>query len=481
MPFDAKQEMRVMKNANNVEEIIDDLNNEQDETLNSEILTDTEEDDSRHNHVQLDNDEKWFLSTGKCVDDELFIFGKQCNFDHPSKSKIIDIDDKNYDLYNVFTLTEINEIRTFKPKPLPVLPKDIKKILNQFNIEEQITTQQAREERELPLEIASFLDETTNKYYHVEWAVAEEINESFIPKLKQFTVDTTQVVNAHYKGAETCRLHWRAATEILEQLLTIKSGGLSAEEANQLLDEALESAKRLAIHAWVQGRQQDEEAKDYAIRALRLPPSLKHLEAKESGSKREAFSEEFIARYNEVNYQQRILKAEITSTSAGRGRGGRGSYGRGGTKNYFGGGDVGPQPSTTTVIPIIITIQHQQTIQHRELPVSNGTQITTLTAAISINTTDSTTINTIEPYYNLNNELHHPLRWHCTGQSPITFSPLLENNNQSSLAPISNSKWLQDPTFQETDPMEESKEGEDSRRSIILSAKQYRNSWMEGR
>ncbi|KAG1517242.1 hypothetical protein G6F52_009279 [Rhizopus delemar] len=215
--------------------------------------------------------------------------------------------------------------------------------------------------------------------------------------------------------------------------------------------------------------------------ALRLPPSLKHLEAKESGSKREAFSEEFIARYNEVNYQQRILKAEITSTSAGRGRGGRGSYGRGGTKNYFGGGDVGPQPSTTTVIPIIITIQHQQTIQHRELPVSNGTQITTLTAAISINTTDSTTINTIEPYYNLNNELHHPLRWHCTGQSPITFSPLLENNNQSSLTPISNSKWLQDPTFQETDPMEESKEGEDSRRSIILSAKQYRNSWMEGR
>ncbi|KAG1509206.1 hypothetical protein G6F52_011190 [Rhizopus delemar] len=166
MPFDAKQEMRVMKNANNVEEIIDDLNNEQDETLNSEILTDTEEDDSRHNHVQLDNDEKWFLSTGKCVDDELFIFGKQCNFDHPSKSKIIDIDDKNYDLYNVFTLTEINEIRTFKPKPLPVLPKDIKKILNQFNV----TT--SNEIRQKLCEISTFSNKFNYKNQHdKDWIV----------------------------------------------------------------------------------------------------------------------------------------------------------------------------------------------------------------------------------------------------------------------------------------------------------------------
>ncbi|KAG1137716.1 hypothetical protein G6F37_011030 [Rhizopus arrhizus] len=154
-------------------------------------------------------------------------------------------------------------------------------------------------------------------------------------------------------------VHGRAATEIFEQLLTIKSGELSTEEVNQLLDEALESAKRLAIHAWVQSKQLDEDAKDYAIRTLRLPPSLKHLEAKGSGSKREAFTEEFIAKYNEANYQQRVLRAAVTSTPAGRGRGGYqststwnntrggcGFYGRGGTKNYFLGGDVGLQPST---------------------------------------------------------------------------------------------------------------------------------------
>ncbi|KAG1043950.1 hypothetical protein G6F43_011537 [Rhizopus delemar] len=290
-----------------------------------------------------------------------------------------------------------NEQRTYTEQ-------EVFELLRRFKIEEQTTTQRAREERELPLEIASFLDETTkqqhqdnfkrykreiSKYYHEEWTMAEEINKSFIPKLKQFTVDTTQVVNAHYKGAETSRLHGRAATEIFEQLLTIKSGGLSTEEANQLLDEALESAKRLAIHAWVQGRQQDEEAKDYAIRALRLPPSLKHLEAKESGSKREAFSEEFIARYNEAKYQQRILKAAITNTSAGRGRGGYQSTStwnnpRGG-RGFYG-----------RVTPTILTVQHQQTIQHRERPVSNATQITTLPPqppSIQSNPTTTSTTN----------------------------------------------------------------------------------------
>ncbi|KAG1147625.1 hypothetical protein G6F37_003917 [Rhizopus arrhizus] len=312
--------------------------------------------------------------------------------------------------------------------------------IGRFKIEEQTITQRAREERGLPSKIASPLDELTkqqhqdnsnrykreiSKYHHEEWTVAEEINQSFLPKLKQYTVGTTQVVNAHYKGVEISRLHGRATTEIFEQLLTIQSGELLAEEANQLLVKALESAKGLAIHNWVQSKQHDEDAKDDATRAFILPPSFKHLEAKESGSKRETFSEEFIAKYNEANYQQRVLGAAITSISGGRGLK---------IKNYF-------------------WERGRGSIRHRERSVSNATQITTLT------TTGSTTINTIDPYYNLNNELHHPLRWHSTRQSPTTFSPLLENNNPSSLVPIHNSKWLQDPIFQETDPMEESKEG----------------------
>lgn len=39
------------------------------------------------------------------------------------------------------------------------------------------------------------------------------------------------------------------------------------------------------------------------------------METKESGSKREVFSEEFITVYNEANYQQRVLRAATTNTS----------------------------------------------------------------------------------------------------------------------------------------------------------------------
>ncbi|KAG0975672.1 hypothetical protein G6F28_012858 [Rhizopus arrhizus] len=167
--------------------------------------------------------------------------------------------------------------------------QEVFELLRRFKIEEQTATQRIREERELPLEITSSLDEVTKQQHQ--------------DNFKRYKREIT-----------------------------------------------LESSRRLAIHAWVQGKQHDEDAKDYATRALRLPPSLKHLETKESGSKREAFSEEFIVKYNEANYQQRVLRAAITSSPGGRGRGGHqststwnsnrggcGFYGRGGTKNYFGG------------------------------------------------------------------------------------------------------------------------------------------------
>jgi polyhydroxyalkanoate synthesis regulator phasin len=222
-------------------------------------------------------------------------------------------------------------------EPRTYTEEEVIELLRRIKTAEQAETQKAREERELPLGITSSLNKLTKqqhqdnfkrykrevtKYRHDEWTVTEEINKAFIPKLKQYTVDTIQVVNAHYKGAEISRLHGRAATEIYEQLSIIQAGEISTEEAHQLLDETIESAKRLAVHAWIQGRQHDEDAKDYAIRALKLPTSLKHLETKEPGSKREAFSEEFITMYNETNYQQRVLRAATTNTSNGRGRGG---------------------------------------------------------------------------------------------------------------------------------------------------------------
>ncbi|KAG1126757.1 hypothetical protein G6F37_013804 [Rhizopus arrhizus] len=101
------------------------------------------------------------------------------------------------------------------------------------------------------------------------------------------------MVSSIYKGTDIIRTLGRGATEIFEQLQTIKEGGISGEEVNTILEEAFESAKRLSIFAWAQGKQLDNEAREFALKALRLPTSLKHLETKETGRK-EAFSSEFL-------------------------------------------------------------------------------------------------------------------------------------------------------------------------------------------
>ncbi|KAI9478783.1 MAG: hypothetical protein EXX96DRAFT_483738, partial [Benjaminiella poitrasii] len=71
----------------------------------------------------------------------------------------------------------------------------------------------------------------SSKYHHEEWTMVEEINKTFLIKVEQFTISTTQVVNVHYKGVETSWLHGKAVTEIFKQLFTIKSGDLSIREA----------------------------------------------------------------------------------------------------------------------------------------------------------------------------------------------------------------------------------------------------------
>ncbi|GAA5798714.1 hypothetical protein HPULCUR_004119 [Helicostylum pulchrum] len=68
---------------------------------------------------KLDNSKKWFLSTGKCVDNELFVFGSQCSADHPSRSLIIDPHDENYAQYKIFTPEELEEIKEYQKKPMP--------------------------------------------------------------------------------------------------------------------------------------------------------------------------------------------------------------------------------------------------------------------------------------------------------------------------------------------------------------------------
>ncbi|KAG1152788.1 hypothetical protein G6F37_001570 [Rhizopus arrhizus] len=231
----------------------------------------------------------------------------------------------------------------------------------------------------------------------------------------------------------------RIAAYMGEQQLKSLSSSLPSNQ------ESLQQKKptNFWMKRWIQRKQHDEDAKDYATRALRLPPSLKHLEAKESGSKREAFREEFIAKYNEANYQQRVLEQQspvhqVEEVVEDTSRLQLGTV----IEEDVDFMDVGPRPSTTTVITTIPTVQ--QTIQHRERPTSNTTHITIFSTTSSIIASSSTT-NIINPYYNFNNQLYHSLRWHSTGQSPTTLLPYWRTitNHPRPLSVIQNDDKIQ--------------------------------------
>ncbi|KAG1135866.1 hypothetical protein G6F37_012478 [Rhizopus arrhizus] len=87
----------------------------------------------RNPHFLVALQPKWYLSTGKCIEDELFAFGMQCHHDHPSHSFIIDTRDSNYKTYEVFSSAELDEIKAFEEKKLPIMPTELRDYINSFN------------------------------------------------------------------------------------------------------------------------------------------------------------------------------------------------------------------------------------------------------------------------------------------------------------------------------------------------------------
>lgn len=70
----------------------------------------------------MKKEDKWYLFSGKCVEDELYEFGMQCVEEHPSHSFIIDVSDKNLIKYDVFNDNELKEIESFNKKEVPRMP-----------------------------------------------------------------------------------------------------------------------------------------------------------------------------------------------------------------------------------------------------------------------------------------------------------------------------------------------------------------------
>ncbi|CAO3698990.1 unnamed protein product [Rhizopus microsporus] len=85
------------------------------------------------NFNAMKKEDKWYLPSGKCVEDELYAFGVQCVKEHPSHSFIIDISDKNIVKYNVFNDNELKEIESLNKKNIPRMPLTLRGYLNSFN------------------------------------------------------------------------------------------------------------------------------------------------------------------------------------------------------------------------------------------------------------------------------------------------------------------------------------------------------------
>lgn len=166
----------------------------------------------------------------------------------------------------------------------------------------------------------------SHKYTLDEWTTPEKINKSVYPELKRHTIETSQVVNHVYKITGNTRFQAKTATELFEQLNLLTTGTLDEADMQSVILRCRDQSRQLAIFGFVQAKKQEREAKDMALKALRLPNSLKHVETAEEDEQRStnAFDAEFLQQLEEARFQQRLLQ----QASSNRGRG----YGRGGTR-----------------------------------------------------------------------------------------------------------------------------------------------------
>ncbi|GAN01509.1 hypothetical protein MAM1_0008d00942 [Mucor ambiguus] len=112
--------------------------NEQKDTEHTENLLNIPNGDFRmkfeRSFDKMKAEEKWYLSNGKCVEDELFAFGMQCKEEHPCHSFIVDPIDTNYQKYRVFNDDELQEIGSFREKKLPTMPTKLRDYFNTYNL-----------------------------------------------------------------------------------------------------------------------------------------------------------------------------------------------------------------------------------------------------------------------------------------------------------------------------------------------------------
>lgn len=204
---------------------------------------------------------------------------------------------------------------------------------------------------ELPLDISQYLDSTpayelkeefkqfkrqVAKYNNGTWNRQEQINKELIPELKRWKMDAYQVVSNIYKYSENTRVQSRASTEIYEQLQYLQQRiQFNNEEDKQIFDGAMDQTAKLAIFGFGQAKFQDNDAKEFATKALRVPASIKHLEKPDEERVQNTFDTEFPTNLHQARFQQRLLNGNAPQHQSSGRQFGRG-YFRGQQRDYTG-------------------------------------------------------------------------------------------------------------------------------------------------
>ncbi|KAG1153110.1 hypothetical protein G6F37_010652 [Rhizopus arrhizus] len=302
------------------------------------------------------------------------------------------------------------------------LPEDIQEELDGYN-PAQLQKALQRYKKAVP------------KYNNEEWNTPEEINPNFIKKLKQWKVDSHHLVTTIYRLTETTRLQARVATEIYEQLQFVAERGWQLEDG-EIVNEAVEKVRRLAVFGYGIAKAQEDEAIEETTEALRLPHSIKHLESPAKGDKNSLQKQQGNQTIKQTTSTDEEEEAAMDIEE--------------GLFSLTGVEDVGSQvvrSSTTSLHPRTATTAPTATTNKED---QKHCCLDSTPSSSTLNHIDSTSNN-----LNNNQPLFYPKGWDITRRTTQAFFEKLETSNNSSVALISSRERLQASIFEKPNPLEE--------------------------
>jgi hypothetical protein len=232
-------------------------------------------------------------------------------------------------------------------------------------VSRQAKEQRLRDERRdsiLPEEIIVDLENTTStdlkrnltnyarnlpRYDGGNWTLSGAVNKELLPAIRQYKLDATQTIEAFYKGGDRLRTAARATIEIFEDLQHLVEQGGNRED----LEVLLEKQRRLAVYQLASGKQLDNDARTIALKAARLPESIKHIAEEADEGKDLVVDSATLERINKAKFEESLLRRSTNTNyrgnfhnrGRGRGYGLRGGFNNRGDKKDFSWKGKGPR------------------------------------------------------------------------------------------------------------------------------------------